>query len=213
MMKTAPAYRAAITALTAAALLGIAAGACAGELEDLGSAVSYKPQQPAEAQGITGFDIGVATTHSQMNSGDDVTVTRLNVHKGLPLGFDVGAFFGTAYRGDEDYRLNGFELRYALLQGGVATPAIGLRGAYTSLDYDALDLTTKSLDISISKGFALLTPYAGIGQVWIDSKVDDASVTKTYVGLNIGLGLFAVDLEADKTGDITTYGIKLALRW
>ncbi|MGJ4748838.1 hypothetical protein ACQV5M_20925, partial [Leptospira sp. SA-E8] len=176
--------------LTAAALLGIAVAARAGEIEDLGAAVSYKPQQPAEAQGITGFDIGVATTQSQMNSGDDVTVTRLNLHKGLPFGIDVGAFFGTAYRGDEDDRLSGFELRYALLQGGVATPAIGLRGAYTSLDNDDLDLATKSLDISISKGFALLTPYAGIGRVWIDSKVDDASVTKTYAGLNIGLGLF-----------------------
>ncbi len=212
-MKTTPAYRTAIAALIATAFLGMGAAASANELEDLGSAVSYKPQQPTEAQGITGFDIGVGTTHTQMNSGDDVTVARVNVHKGLPLGIDVGAFVGTAYRGDEDYGLKGFELRYALLEGGTATPAIGLRGAYTSLDYDALDLTTKSLDISISKGFALFTPYAGIGQVWIDSKVDDASVTKAYAGLNIGLGLFAVDLEADKTGDVTTYGIKLALRW
>lgn len=197
----------------AVALTGLVGAAHADDLADLGAALSYKPLQPIEAQGVTGFDIGVATTLTQMNDSDDVTVTRVNLHKGLPYGFDIGGFFGNAHQDGESHSLNGYELRYALLRGDTVLPAIGVRGAYTKLDNDALDLDTKSLDIAISKGFLFLTPYAGIGQVWMDSKLGDASMTKTYAGLNIGLGLFAVDIEVDQTGDVTTYGLKAALRW
>jgi len=46
-------------------------------------------------------------------------------------------------------------------------PAIGVRGSLTKLSgVDQLSLDTRGLDLSISKGFALLTPYAGIGRVW-----------------------------------------------
>ncbi|EYC51677.1 hypothetical protein AZ34_11700 [Hylemonella gracilis str. Niagara R] len=195
------------------AMTGMVGAAHADDLADLGAALSYKPLQPVEAQGVTGFDIGVATTFSQMNDSEDVSVTRVNLHKGLPYGFDIGAFFGNAHQDGESNSLNGYELRYALLRGDTALPAIGVRGAYTKLDNNALDLDTKSVDIAISKGFLFLTPYAGIGQVWVDSKQGDASMTKTYAGLNIGLGLFAVDIEVDQTGEVTTYGLKAALRW
>lgn len=204
---------AALIAAFALACTGLVGTARADGIADLGAALSYKPQQPIETQGLTGFDIGVATSFSQINDGDDVTVTRLNLHKGLPYGFDIGAFFGKAHQDGESNSLSGYELRYALLRGNAATPAVGLRGAYTKLDNDALDLSTKSVDLGISKGFVFLTPYAGIGRVWVDSLLGDASMTKTYGGLNIGLGLFAVDIEVDKTGDVTTYGLKAALRW
>lgn len=200
-------------AVLTVALTGMVGAARADDLADLGAALSYKPLQPIEAQGVTGFDIGVATTLTQMKDSDDVTVTRVNLHKGLPYGFDIGGFFGNAHQDGESNSLNGYELRYALLSGDTVLPAIGVRGAYTKLDNDALDLDTKSLDIAVSKGFLFLTPYAGIGQVWVDSKLGDASMTKTYAGLNIGLGLFAVDIEVDQTGDVTTYGLKAALRW
>jgi hypothetical protein len=195
------------------AMTGMVSTAHADDLADLGAALSYKPLQPIEAQGVTGFDIGLATTLSQMNDSEDVTVTRVNLHKGLPYGFDIGGFFGNAHQDGDSHSIRGYEVRYALLRGDTALPAIGVRGAYTQLDNSALDLDTKSLDIAISKGFLFLTPYAGIGQVWVDSKLGDASLTKTYAGLNIGLGVFAVDLEVDKTGDVTTYGLKAALRW
>ena len=57
----------------------------------------------------------------------------------------------------------------------------------------------RTADISISKGIAFLTPYAGIGQLWINSRTDSAAVrsvngvdfresesmTKAFVGLKI----------------------------
>lgn len=208
-----PRHLTAVLATLTLALTGLSTSAHADALADLGAAVSYKPQQPVEAQGVTGFDIGVGASFSDIKDGEDVSVTRVNLHKGLPFGFDIGGFVGNAHQDGESYSLRGYELRYALLEGSTVTPAIGLRGAYTKLDNDALDLSTKSLDLGISKGFAFLTPYAGVGRVWVDSTVDDVTLTKTYAGLNIGLGLFAVDIEVDKTGEVTTYGLKAALRW
>jgi hypothetical protein len=200
---------------------------------DLGAALSYKPLLPTEGQGLTGFDIGVAVTGSGLSrsgaaltraganlaGGDTLATARVHVHKGLPLGFDLGGFVASvpALGGT----LSGAELRYALLGGGVTTPAIGVRGAYTRLHgVDTLALDTRSVDISISKGLALFTPYAGVGRVWVDSTArvgglghQGANLGKVYAGLNVGLGLMNLAFEADKTGEVTTWGVKLGLRW
>jgi hypothetical protein len=81
------------------------------------------------------------------------------------------------------------------------------------------------LDISISKGFLGFTPYAGVGEVWVNSSTSNpaaqtAGITsegfnqpKVYVGLNINLGLPNFAIEGDTTGGISTYSAKLGLRW
>src|SRR5467141_4619232 len=69
--------------------------------EDLGAALSYKPLTPTAPLGLTGFDVGVAVTATSIKNsavlqkagaGDHSTlpVPSLRVHKGLPLGVDVG---------------------------------------------------------------------------------------------------------------------------
>lgn len=199
--------------------------------EDLGAALSYKALSPAEPLGITGFDIGIEATataveHSTLldkaSSGsgfDTLPIAKLHLHKGLPFNFDVGAFLSTAP--DSNIRLIGAELRYAFLEGGVAMPAIALRGTYTRLSgVDQLDLDTRGLELTISKGFAMLTPYAGIGKVWTTSAPDvaplaeeDFSQDKYYVGANLNFGLMNLAVEGDKTGDAASYGLKLGLRW
>jgi hypothetical protein len=84
-----------------------------------------------------------------------------------------------------------------------------------------LGLTTKSLDISVSKGFAIFTPYAGIGRVWVDSTPDAATGLtnesfqqgKIYVGGNLNFGVANVALEYDKTGSAPSYSAKLGFRF
>ena len=67
-------------------------------------------------------------------------------------------------------KLIGYEVKYAILEGGMIMPAVAIRGAYTKLSgIDQVDVSTKSVDVSISKGIAIFTPYAGVGQVWISS--------------------------------------------
>jgi hypothetical protein len=74
---------------------------------------------------------------------------------------------------DSNVKLFGFELSKAILDGSMATPAVGVRVTYTRLTgVNDLDLQTAGLDASISKGFLFLTPYAGAGMVLINSKAE-----------------------------------------
>lgn len=201
--------------------------------EDLGAAFSYKPLAPTESQGLTGFDLGVELTGTDISRSaaalrkagasdspmNTLMVSRVHAHKGLPLGFDVAAFLGNVSA--LNVNVVGAEVRYALLDGGVATPAVGVRGAYTHMNgASQLSLRTRSLDVSVSKGFAMLTPYAGIGQVWVDSSpgagslgAENLSLGKLFAGLNVNLGLLNLAFEADQTGSTTSWGAKLGLRW
>jgi hypothetical protein len=68
-------------------------------------------------------------------------------------------------------KLFGFEVAKALLDGGVVSPSLGLRGSYSKLmGVNDLSLQTFAADVNLSKGFVILTPYAGAGVVQIISK-------------------------------------------
>ncbi len=200
--------------------------------EDLGAALSYKPVLPAEPLGVTGFDIGLETTVVNLeNSGvfdiaisggapSTLVIPKVHAHKGLPFGIDVGAFLATVP--DSNINLWGAELRYAILKGGTATPAVAVRGSYTKLNgVDELKFDTTGLDISISKGFTFLTPYAGAGKVWVKSTPqgipglteEDFNVTKYFVGLNMNFAFVNIAFEGDQTGDTTSYSAKLGWRF
>jgi hypothetical protein len=195
--------------------------------EDLGSALSYKPVTPPTPLGITGFDIGLEVTSTKMRNLETATnssmsslvVPKLHVYKGLPLNFDIGAFYSSVPT--TNIKLYGGELRYAILEGGIALPAVGIRGALTKLSgVSQLALSTKSLDVSISKGFAMFTPYAGLGTVWVDSTPNVAPLVKEtfrqnkiFAGGNLNLGLVNFALEYDKTGSAASYSAKLGFRF
>lgn len=200
--------------------------------EDLGATLSFKPLIPAEPMGITGFDIGAAVTGTDLknatllslaSSGQSVKtlmpVASLRAHKGLPWGIDLGASYVQVP--DSNIKLWGGELRWALLEGSTALPAIALRGSFSSTSgIDQLKMQTAGADISISKGILMFTPYAGVGQVWVKStpqgvpslSEESFTQTKVFAGVNVNLGVnFAV--EVDTTGGITSYGVKVGLRF
>ncbi len=201
--------------------------------EDLGAALSYKPLTPTAPLGITGFDLGIAATSTKLQNssvfttaggGDhsSVIVPSLRLNKGLPFGIDVGVMYSSVP--STNIQLVGGELRYAIVSGGAATPAIGIRGSYTKLTgVDQLDFDTKGLDLSISKGFLMFTPYGGIGKVWVTStphniptstpSKESFSLNKVFVGLNMNFGLTNLAFEADKTGDASSFGAKLGFRF
>jgi hypothetical protein len=202
--------------------------------EDLGSALSYKAVAPGEPLGLLGFDIGVEVTATDLQSSnlyervasdngtDYLIVPKLHAHKGLPLRLNIDAFYSTVP--DSDIELFGGALSFALLEGGVATPAITVRATATKLSgVDALDLDTQGVELTISKGFALLTPYAGIGRVHVSSeptgvaaqalRKESFDLDKYFAGLNINLGLINLAFEADKTGDATSYSGKFGFRF
>lgn len=214
-------------------LVALAQSEFTGIAEDLGATLSYKPLTPAEPLGITGFDIGLAVTGTRLehvaafdqatSSSSDFPSTAptpsVRVHKGLPLNIDVGLMYSTIP--DSNITAWGGELRYAVVGGNVALPAIGIRAAYTRLTgVDQLDFDTRSVDVSISKGFAILTPYAGVGRVWASATPDAStgltevspSLNKVFIGANLNFGLLNLAVEADRTGDADSYGVKVGFR-
>ncbi len=186
--------------------------------EDLGAALSYKPLTPTAPLGITGFDLGIAATSTKLQNSSVFTTAGGGDHD-----IDVGVMYSSVP--GTNIRLLGGELRYAIVSGGAATPAIGIRGSYTKLSgVDQLEFSTRGVDLSISKGFLMFTPYAGIGKVWADSNPvgtgaatglskESFSVNKVFVGLNMNFGLTNFAFEADKTGDASSFGAKLGFRF
>ncbi len=205
--------------------------------EDLGAALSYKPVTPTAPLGTTGFDIGIEATQTDMTKSSqawnkatggngtisNLYVPKLHVTKGLPLGIDFGVVYSRIPT--TNISLWGGELRYAILQGGITQPAIGVRASYTRLNgVDQLSLNTTGLDISISKGFAMFTPYAGLGEVWVSSTgnvqglggialSEKFTQGKVFVGGNLNLGLTNLAAEWDRTGGIQSISLKLGFRW
>lgn len=199
--------------------------------EDIAAALHFKQLAPFEATGITG--IGIAAVGSYVpvkkdSAWETVTGTEVDaigmvggmLSKGLPLGIDVAAFY-TAIPGSgaEAY---GAQLRYALLEGGVATPGLALAAHYTrtsgidDFDYDAF-----GVDIGVSKGFTFLTPYLGAGYVWASADPGDDIKTATgirnekvdegriYAGLRISALLFEVTPEYERFGDRDVYNLRV----
>ncbi len=201
--------------------------------KDLGAALSYKPVTPAASLGITGFDVGVEVTQtsmskssqiwSQVSSGggsvSNLYIPKVHVAKGLPLGFDVAAFYSKIPT--TNISLYGGELRYAIIDGGIAMPAVAIRGSFTKLaGVSQLSMDTKGVDLSVSKGFAMFTPYAGVGEVWVNSTANGTTLSgenftqnKIFAGVNANFLLTNVAAELDRTGGIQSISVKLGFRF
>jgi len=196
---------------------------------NLGSATGYKALAPGEPLGVLGFDLaaGLSVTETDDElfelAGSDaldlLVVPRLSVQKGLPAGLDIGAYVGAL--ADSDATLLGVEGRYAILDGGILTPSLGLRLAATRLlGADELDLENYSAELVLSKGFVMLTPYAGIGIVRTVGEakgvenLDEVGVNeeKLLLGLNVNLGI-NLGFEADVSGGNATYSAKIGFRF
>lgn len=193
--------------------------------EDLAAAFNAKSLSPAEPGGVTGFAIGVYAAYVPTDDSgawrrlvledvDEVGVVGVIAQKGLPFGIDVGASYATVP--GSDARLFGAELRYAILDGSLATPALGLRGSYSRLNgVDQMDYDAYGLDLSMSKGVGPLTPYAGVGYVWsrfepdpqFNLRDEDVDEARVFIGLRLS-SLLGITPEYERLGDRNSYNLR-----
>ena len=201
--------------------------------EDLGATMSYKALVPAESLGVVGFDVGVGLTATELQHRDvwskaaagadapkALPLASVRVVKGLPFHIDVGAALSRVPT--TSATTVGGELRWAFVPGGVLTPAVAVRLSHAQLSgIDQLKASSTGLDVSISKGFLFVTPYLGVGSVNTRTQVTGTTAlkaerfrqTRVYGGANVNLGLVNLAVEADKTGDASSVGLKAGLRF
>lgn len=200
--------------------------------EDLSATLAFKPQAPAEGLGLTGFDLGVSLGGTSVKShkiveratgSDNVPSTlptvTLRAEKGLPFGVDVGAAY-TLIPGTSVRAVSG-NVKWAFIEGGVLTPAVAVRGFYTQTSgLGDMSLRSQGVDLSVSKGFANVTPYGGVGLVQSRASDDTGrwareryTQTRLFAGVNVSLLLVNLAFEADRTGDATSASIRAGLRF
>lgn len=206
--------------------------------QDLGAALSYKPLEPADTLGVGGFDIGAVLTGTTLANSADVQraissgtiastlpVPTLRVTLGLPFHLDFGALYSRVP--SSPINLWGADLKWAVLPGDIALPAIALRASVTRLDgISQLGFETIGADVSISKGILNFTPYGGVGEVWsrtstttvsaisgVPLQQENVTQPKVFVGCGINLGLADLTFEVDSTGAIRSYSGKIGFRF
>ncbi|MBB5021130.1 hypothetical protein [Desulfurispira natronophila] len=211
--------------------------------EDMGGALAYRSVAPADSLVGRiipfGFEVGADVSVSSLNNtGDwgsigenDISSTfpmaRITAQVGLPV---IPLDFGIAYTSipSSDIELVGYEARYNILglDGGALMPALAVRLSHTTLSgVDNLSFDTTGAEVAASWNFAILTPYASMGVVKVNSDPDiekdgtsldreSFSLNRLTVGTRIALlPLIGLTLELDSTGDVQTYTAKLAARF
>lgn len=148
-----------------------------GDFRDLadafGDAISFPNLGTAASTGVAGFDVIAAVGGPQVDTGAHwwrsavdartfggvLTGYRGIVRKGLPWHLDVGAQVGRV-AGEQFW---GGELRWGIWGGGILAPAAALRLAYSRLGGSTVALDVSEAQLVVSKGFAVVSPYAAAG--------------------------------------------------
>jgi len=185
---------------------------------DFAEAVYPYPEHGAKPLGLVGFEVYADASYSrefQTFEGANgaiggrlpqgvLSVARVGVRKGLPLGIDLEATYGRAV--DSDLNLVSGTVQWALLDGGAVTPAVAFRvtgSQTTGVSY--YRLRQIGAEAVVSKGFALLTPYIGGGLVRSESHFafaagKDVSTTDPVLfgGVTLNLLLPRINVEVQK---------------
>jgi hypothetical protein len=171
----------------------------------------------AQVSGDQGFDDGEAGSLINGSlTGGGLYVGRVGVRKGLPGGLDLGIAYEQALGGD--VKLASADVQWAFLHGGVLSPAVALRLTGTeTLQAKAYDLRQYGAELLVSKGFTVLTPYAGAGIVrsrgkhnGIHAGTQEDTVTQgiAYAGITLNLLLPKISVEVEK-GDAVQASVRV----
>lgn len=198
--------------------------------KDIGTVAAYRGITPGNSLGITGFDIGLEVTQSKIDNpaifkqagGSDTStlyVPKLHVQKGLPLGFDIGAFVSRVP--GVSATLYGGEVRYQIIEDGLTTPSLALRASGSKLSgVSQTSLSTYGVDAILSKKLTFVTPYIGAGSVHIADKPKVGGLTeassnqsRVFVGVNANFLISNFAVEVERMGKVDSISAKIGLRF
>lgn len=206
---------------------GIDAGATLENLESFhrhySSAMYAYPRHAAAPLGVTGFEVAGSVGYvadfdehefASEVLADDLTVDALApvavmARKGIPWNIDLGL----SWSRDLDLDLDRWsaEMQWAFIDGGAATPALALRVTAGQGENDVYRLRQSGIEVLASKGFAILTPFAGVGVVYSEGRFDrpfgdrpsfDTTQSIWYVGATLNLLLPKITATMEKGEDL-----------
>jgi hypothetical protein len=161
-----------------------------------------------------------------------IPLPRLNVHKGLPGGVDLGfTWLGLTADGKSNSIL-GFSAQWSFFKSSISAPTLAVRGSYSKATLPALftNTTTLKFDLVASKNMGIIDPYFGAGFISGSGSLDltsgfgslPISVTAEskittghfFVGLPIKLFFIKITPEYDYSfAGVSTYGLKAGFKF
>ncbi len=196
------------------------------------TAVYHYPRHGASSLGLVGFDVYADAAADQGFDGANfydgavsgdltggwLTVARVGARKGLPGGIDLGAAYVKVL--DSGLELVSADLQWSVIDGGLVSPALAVRLTGTrTLNADAYDLDEYGAEVLVSKGFAVVTPYAGAGLVYSKGTLDRGDGTElstddtrpvVYAGATLNLLLPKITFEVER-GVATQAALRIAI--
>jgi len=191
------------------------------------------PRHSAAPLGLLGFDIyaGASLDRGFGNAvagdlidgnltGGAMTIGRVGVRKGLPGGIDIGVAYSRPL-GSSNLNLASADVQWAILQGGPLSPAVSLRatGTGTVGSTGTYDFRQYGAEILVSKGFTILTPYAGVGVfrsrgtfngIHSGTLHDTDTQGVAYAGVSLSLLLPKITLEVEKA-DVVQASLRVGI--
>ncbi|HKI06550.1 MAG TPA: hypothetical protein VKK31_31530 [Thermoanaerobaculia bacterium] len=192
----------------------------------------FYPRHGAAPLGLIGFEVYADATYDKSFDDEPFTATaidgdltggflsvaRVGARKGLPGGIDLGLSYAKALDGDVD--LVSAEIQYAFFKGGLLSPALSLRLTGTrTVGAKAYGIDQYGAELLFSKGFAVLTPYAGAGVYRSKGTLDrtlgpdfEETVDRgvIYAGLTLNLLLPKITVEVEK-GEVIQGAVRVGI--
>lgn len=191
---------------------------------EIGSVLRFRQLGDATPLGKGNGDVSVQVGNMPTDNrslGRSMAFPRVIARFGASDRVDIGAFGG--FEPDANYGMAGFDTKIALFVQGPARPvSLAIRPSVTSLiGPSQLLAANASIDVSISRSFGALSPYAGVAttgsiayersaNVDLDPAVANGSIS--YAGLSYAFRALVASAEVEK-GTRVSYAFRLGTRF
>ncbi|HET9467775.1 MAG TPA: hypothetical protein VFO48_05165 [Vicinamibacterales bacterium] len=192
---------------------------------EIGSVLRFRQLGDAtplgKGNGDVSVQVGNRPTDNRSLGRSMMAFPRVIARFGASDRVDIGAFGG--FEPDANYGMAGFDTKIALFVQGPARPvSLAIRPSVTSLiGPSQLLAANASIDVSISRSFGALSPYAGVAttgsiayersaNVDLDPAVANGSIS--YAGLSYAFRALVASAEVEK-GTRVSYAFRLGTRF
>ena len=190
---------------------------------EVGSVLRFR--QLGDTTTLAKGDVDVSVQFGNMPTaeylGRSIASPRIVARFGAGDRVDIGAWGG--FEPDANYGLAGVDTKIALLRQGPARPvSVSIRPSITSLiGPSEVWVGNASIDVSVSRAFGALSPYAGLATSAsmaiersedVDLKPAFADGSLAYAGLSYRWRAFVVSAEVEK-GTRVSYAFRMGTRF